>query len=69
MSTATYIYGEREWILTGREARKKSKREGGKEQSMVEIRPVSITDLEDTTHNKWVKLEELYHVIGDEDDE
>lgn len=68
MATATYIYGEREWILTGREARKKSKRDGGKDQSMVEIRPVSITDPEDTTHNKWVKMEDLYHVIDGDDD-
>lgn len=63
MSTATYIYGEREWVLTGREAKKSSKGQGRKELSMVEIRPVSVIDLEDTSNNKWVKMEDLYHVV------
>lgn len=65
MSTATYIYGEREWVLTGREAKKDPKSKGRKELSVVEIRPVSVTDLEDTSNNKWVKFEDLYHVTGE----
>lgn len=65
MSTATYIYGEREWVITGREAKKDAKGSGRKELTMVEIRPVSVTDIEDTSNNKWVKFEDLYHVVGE----
>lgn len=60
MSTATYIFGEREYVLTGRQAVKQ--RQSGKEEAKVEIRPVDVTDPEDKTHNKWVKKSELYHV-------
>lgn len=69
MAKATYIYGEREWVLTGREARKKSSREGARTKEMVEIRPASVVDVEDTSHNKWVKMEDLYHVVGSADDD
>lgn len=65
MSEPTYIYGEREWVTTGREAVKRAKRSGAKDVSMVEIRPVHQTDLEDTSNNKWVKMEDLYYVIAD----
>ena len=61
MSKATYIFGEREYVLTGREATKH--KQSGREESKVEIRPVDITDPEDKTHNKWVKKSELYSVI------
>ena len=61
MSKATYIYGEREYVLTGRQATKN--RASGKEDAKVEIRPVDITDPEDRTHNKWVSKKDLYHVI------
>lgn len=60
MSKATYIYGEREYVLTGREATKT--RGSGREDTKVEIRPVEITDVEDRTHNKWVSMKDLYHV-------
>jgi hypothetical protein len=60
MANATYIFGEREYVLTGREATKN--RRSGKEQTKVEIRPVEVTDVEDRQHNKWVELTDLYHV-------
>lgn len=65
MSQATYIYGEREYVLTGREAVKHKR--SGREESKVEIRPVDVTDPEDRTHNKWVKKSELFSVLGDEE--
>lgn len=60
MANATYIFGEREYVLTGREATKN--RRSGKEQTKVEIRPVEITDPDDRQYNKWVELSDLYHV-------
>lgn len=66
MSKATYIYGEREYVLTGREATKHKL--SGREESKVEIRPVDITDVTDKTHNKWVKKSELFSVIDIESD-
>lgn len=64
MSKATYIHGEREYVLTGREAKKNKL--SGREESKVEIRPVDVTDPEDRTHNKWVKKSELFSVIDSE---
>lgn len=64
MSSTTYIFGEREYVLTGREAVKK--RRSGREEERVEIRPVDITDEEDRTHNKWVKRSDLFVVGGEE---
>jgi hypothetical protein len=61
MAVATYIFGEREYVLTGREAKKS--RQSGRETSMVEIKPVDITDPDDKSFNKWVKRTDLYHVI------
>lgn len=60
MAQATYIFGEREYVLTGRSAAKT--RQSGREEEKVEIRPVDVTDPNDTTHNKWVKMSDLYHV-------
>lgn len=63
MAKATYIYGEREYVLTGRQATKH--RQSGREDAKVEIRPVDVLDPEDRTHNKWVGMKDLYHVMGD----
>lgn len=64
MSKASYIFGEREYVLTGREA--KRSKQSGREETKVEIRPVDITDPEDKTHNKWVKMSELFSVLDNE---
>ena len=56
----TYIYGEREYVLTGREASKT--KQSGREDVKVEIRPVDVRDPEDRSFNKWVWMKELYHV-------
>lgn len=62
----TFIFEGREYVLTGRVAMKKSER--GRERELVEIRPVTVRDLEDKTYNKWVRRAELFNIseIGDE---
>ena len=67
MSKATYIFGELEYVLTGREATKHKL--SGREEKKVEIRPVGLQDKDDKTHNKWVKLSELFSVIDSESGE
>lgn len=62
----TYIYGDREYVLTGRDANKT--RTSGREVKKVEIRPVEVSDPEDRTHNKWVNLKDLYVVEDEEED-
>lgn len=65
----TYIYGEREYVLTGRVAVKT--RQSGAEKELVEIRPVTVTDPEDRAYNKWVRKSELFDIqtkdVADED--
>lgn len=63
MAKATYIFGEREYVLTGRQATKQKM--SGREDAKVEIRPVDVLDPEDRTHNKWVSMKDLYHVSAE----
>lgn len=57
-----YIYEGREWVLTGRDAVKKSARTK-KERRLVEIRPADVDPI-DTTYNKWVEMSDLYSING-----
>lgn len=61
--TATYVYKEREWVLTGRMATKR--RPSGSDKEMVELHPVD-DDPKIKTNNIWVEREQLYHVIGED---
>lgn len=56
----TYIFAEREYVLTGRAAKKK--RASGTEKELFEIRPITINDPEDRQYNKWVRMEDLFHI-------
>ncbi len=56
----TFIYDGREFVMTGREAIKK--RMSGRERKLVEIRPITVRDPEDTTYNKWVQESDLFHI-------
>lgn len=66
MPSATYIFGEREYVLTGREATKKMR--SGRSEEKVEIRPVDVSDHSDRTFNKWVKMSELFLVHDGEEE-
>lgn len=67
MASSTYIYEGQEWVLTGRSARKKGRHETSRDRIMVEIRPVTA-DPDEKTFNKWVKMDELYHVMAEDDE-
>ena len=57
----TYVFEGREYVLTGRSAKRKTLTK--KERILVEIKPASISD-ESTDYNKWVSEEELFEVKG-----
>lgn len=64
--TITYVYEDREVVLTGRLA---SPNNNPKLSQLVEIIPVG-SDLDDRQYSKWVKLDDLLIVqdLGDYDD-
>lgn len=62
---STYVYEKKEWVLTGRSAKKTIRH--GKVRVLVEIRPVNA-DSSDNTYNQWVEQAELYSIIGDSND-
>jgi len=57
----TYIHGETEFVLTGRQAEKRMR--SGKTKTLVEIKPVFIKDESDMSMNRWVELESLFNVL------
>jgi hypothetical protein len=70
MTDKTYIFGEIEYVLTGREA-VVDKKVGRRDRvtvkaKKVEIRPVFVTDPEQKEHNRWVSPDEIYEVGGNE---
>ena len=57
----TYVYKEKEWIPTGRQAIRSNKRDKNKDDSLMELKPVDV-DKDDNSFNIWVRFEDLYHV-------
>jgi hypothetical protein len=64
MSKSTYIFESKEWVLTGRDAEKTLR--SGKKRTVVEIKPVYVTDPDDNSQNKWVMMDALFYVSGDD---
>lgn len=54
-----YVYDEKEWESTGRQAVRSNKRDSKKDDVLIEIRPVGESTDE---FNKWVKFEDLFHI-------
>jgi hypothetical protein len=59
-----YVYNEKEWESTGRQAVRSNKRDSSKDDVLIEIRPLNETSDE---FNKWVRHEELFHIHEVED--
>lgn len=65
----TYVYREKEYVPTGKQAIRSNKRNNNKDDALIELRPTNV-DVEDNSFNVWVRFEDLYHVrtvgnIGD----
>lgn len=56
-----FIYNNREWESTGRQAIRSNKRDTSKDDVLIEIRPKGSDDSDGG--NLWIRHEELYHVI------
>ena len=62
----SYFYKDEEWVPTGRQAIRSSRRNRDKEDVLIEIRPIKVSDDDDVSFNRWVKEDELYciHEVG-----
>lgn len=64
MATQTYIYDKKEYVKTGRVAKKTEARVGrpeGKIKELVELRPTSLSE-DNNEFNVWVAIEDLFEV-------
>ena len=61
--TKKYVYEGEEVATTGRTAIKESRR-GNRQHVLYEIRPLGLESV-DPKFCKWVKLEDLYHIQDD----
>lgn len=57
---ATFVFEGKEYVLTGREARRQLP--SGKDRILIEIRPLRA-DPDDLTDNKWVERKDLFVII------
>ena len=62
----TYVYGDLEVKLTGREAQKKLEAKGRRlVEKVFTLYEITPSDIEEGSWKKWVKMTDLYE-IGDE---
>lgn len=61
MSDKTYIYDKKEYVATGRVAKRQAGRPGAKAKELVELRPATLPK-DNNEYNVWVPAEELFTV-------